>query len=391
MKRCLFSLFVAVSSVSSWAVYAPIPEEDLGQTFTVRLGGSAFYDSNIFGGASGEISSMVYRLAPVFNFNSSVTPQTFVSAGYEFNFDRVVDRPLNKDLTSHFIRGRLAHSFHERSNLDLNVSYSVVENPESLLAGVPLNTDQSYDSSQVDFIYNGTLSQRMGFSFKARNSTFAYDLANLSAQLDRNEFLMGLSGDYALSEASKLLGEFRYLDVGYDQGGSLKDKQSNYFLGGFDYSPSEKLSWSVRAGLEVRDRSGAPNDDVPYAEITGRYAYAERSFVSLGYIRSIEEISNVDIYTDVQVNRFFINVQHALTAQVTGSLLYNVEPSVLLGRAGISPDRDEVTQRIGLAMTYQPARHWTLAGTADWDVTASDDANRDLNRQRIGVDVRYTF
>ncbi len=391
MKRCLISLFLLLSSTPIWAVYAPIPEEELGQAFTIQLGGGVYHDSNIFGGASGEISSMVYRTAPKLSFNSSVTAQTFVSTSYEFNFDHVVDRPLNQSLTSHFLKGRIAHSFHERSELDFNVSYAVVQNPESLLAGVPLNTDQSFDNSQVDFSYSGTLSERLGFTFKGRNSTYAYDLATLSAQLDRNEFLIGLTADYALSEATKMLAEYRYQDVGYKTGGSLKNKNSDYFLAGFDHSPGEKLTITVRAGVEMRSRSGAPDDDAPYAEVTGSYQYAENSFISAGYIRTIEESSNVDLYTDIEVNRFFVNVQHALTAQVFGSMLYNVEPSVLKGRATVVPDRDEVTQRIGFALTYRPARHWTVAGTVDFDITASDDANRDLERERIGIDVRYAF
>ena len=391
MKRCLFPLFLALSSVPTWAVYAPIPEEELGQAFTVGLGGGIYHDSNIFGGATGEISSMVYRMSPSLSFNSSVTPQTFVSASYNFNFDQVEDRPLNKSLTSHFLRGRIAHSIHERSTIDFNASYSAVENPESLLAGVPLNTDQSFNSSQVDFTYTGTLSQRTGFTFKGRNSTFAYDLTNLANQLDRNEFLIGLSADYAYAEATKILGEYRFQDVAYDSGGASKDKNSNYFLVGFDHAPSEKMSFSFRAGMETRSRSGAPDDDAPYAEITGSYEYGKGSFLSAGYIRTIEENSNVDIYTDVEVNRFFVNLQHAITPQVFGSMLYNIEPSVLKGRATVSPDRDEVTQRVGFALTYRPARHWLVAGTIDLDITDSDDNNRDLERERIGVDVRYTF
>ena len=391
MKRCLLPLFIALSSAPVWAVYAPIPDEELGQALTIKLGGGLYHDSNIFGGATGEISSMVYRLSPSIDFNSSLSPQTFFSASYDFTFDRVVDRPLNKDLTSHFIKGRLAHSINPRSEIDINASYSAVENPESLLAGVPVNTDQSFKSSQLDFRYSGTLTQRMGFTFKGRNSAYAYDLATLASQLDHNEFLIGFSADYAYSEATKLLGEYRFQDVSYDTGAASKDKDSNYWLLGVDHSPNEKLSLSVRAGVEMRSRSGAPDDDAPYAEITGNYRYAENSFISAGYIRTIEENSNVDIYTDVEVNRFFINVQHAITPQVFGSMLYNVEPSVLKGRATIAPDRDEVTQRIGFALTYRPARSWTVAGTLDFDITDSDDANRDLKRERIGIDVRYTF
>lgn len=391
MKRCLIPLFFALSLAPGWAVYAPIPEEELGQAFTVKIGGGVYHDSNIFGGATGEISSMVYRLSPSLSYNSSVSPQTFMSASYDFNYDHVVDRPLNKSLSSHFLKGRMAHSINPRSEIDVNVSYSMVQNPESLLAGVPLNTDQSFDSSQVDFSYSGTLSQRMGFTFKGRNSTFGYDLANLSTQLDRNEFLFGVSADYAYAETTKLLGEYRYQNVAYVTGGALKDKDSNYLLAGFDHAPNEKTLISMRAGMEMRSRSGAPDDDAPYAEITGSYRYTENSFVSAGYVRTIEENSNVDLYTDVEVNRFFINVQHAITAQVFGSMLYNIEPSVLKGRATIAPDQDEVTQRVGFALTYRPARHWTVAGTIDLDITESDDANRDLKRDRVGVDVRYTF
>ena len=378
-------------TVRLWAVYAPIPEEELGKSFTVRVGGGAFHDSNIFGGATDETSSMVYRFAPSLNFNSSISAQTFLSASYNLTFDRVVDRPLNEDLISHLMSVRLAHAFSERTTIHVTNSYTIAENPESLLAGIPLNTDQSFDSNQFNLIFDSGINERLGYNFKGRSSTFAFVLPNLASQLDRSETLVGLSLNYSLSETAKVLGEFRYLDVAYDAGGNLKDKTSSYFLGGYDYNPTEKTSVSVRLGLEQRRRSGAPDADYPYAEITGRYAYGKKSFVSAGFIYATEESSSVTLYTDIQVNRFFVSVQHALTAQITGSVFYNAEPSTLNGRAGVSPDRDETTQRGGLALTYQPRRNWLVAATVDFDSTASDDNNRDLDRRRIGIDARYTF
>ena len=151
------------------------------------------------------------------------------------------------------------------------------------------------------------------------------------------------------------------------------------------------FSLSLRGGLEQRNRSGAPDDTAPRAEFTARYEYGERSYLAAGYISAIEEISNVQQYTDIQVHRFFVNLQHALSAQTTGSLFYNVEPSELLGRPGVSPDGDEVTQRLGAALTWQPRRGWMVSGSIDVDVTDSDDPFRDLDRTRIGVDVRYSF
>ena len=390
-KRCITLLVASLVSVRVWAVYAPIPEEELGKSFTVRIGGGAYHDSNIFGGATDETSSMVYRFAPSVNFNASVSAQTFFSASYNPTFDRVVDRPLNEDLISHLMNVRLAHAFSKPTTLDISDTYTIAENPESLLAGIPLNTDQSFDSNQFNAIFDSGINERLGYTFKGRSSTFAFDLPTLASQLDRSETLVGVSINYALSETSKVLGEFRYLDVTYDLGGNLKDKHSYYFLGGYDYNPTEKSAVTVRVGLEQRYRSGAPNDDYPYAEITGRYAYGEKSFVSAGYIYATEEISNVALYTDIQVNRFFVNMQHAMTAQITGSVFYNIEPATLNGRAGVSPDRDETTHRGGLALTYQPRRNWLVAATVDIDSTKSDDNNRDLERQRIGIDARYTF
>lgn len=392
MTKCRLALVLAVIwATRAGAVYAPVPEEDLGQTFTVNLVSGVYHDSNIFGGATDEISSLVYRVAPSLAVNSSVSAQTFLSAGYDFTYDYVQDRPQNTDLLSHNFHVRLAHAFSERSTLDLNEAYAIAQNPESLLAGVPLNTDQSFKSNLFNAIFTGGLTQRLGFTFKGRSTIFNYDLANLAALLNRHEVLLGVSGDYAVSAATKLSGEYRFQDVAYRTGGAAKDKQSHYFLGGLDYAPSEKVSLSVRLGWENRQRSGAADEDAPYAEVIGRYAYGEHSYVSAGYIHAVEENSNVDAYTDTQVDRFFINLQHAFTAQTTGSLFYDLEPSTLNGRAGVSPDRSETIQRTGLAVTYQPRRHWTVSATADFDLTQSDDPNRDQQRNRIGLDVRYAF
>ena len=173
--------------------------------------------------------------------------------------------------------------------------------------------------------------------------------------------------------------------------GQTKDKQSHFFLAGFDYNPTEKYLFSVKAGLEQRNRSGAPDDETPRVEAVVRYDYGEKSFVSGGYMLAIEEISNVVLYTDIEVHRFFVNLQHSLTAKTTGSLFFNVEPSTLLGRPGLSPNRDETTQRMGAALTLQPARGWTVSGTVDVDVTDSADTFRDLDRTRFGIDLRYSF
>lgn len=386
-----FLIILAVLAGPLGAVYAPIPEEDLGKALVVTVGGGIYHDDNIFGAASNEQSSLVYRFAPSIDYNSSVTDQTFLSVSYDLTFDNVEDRPTNTDLISHNLALRVAHSFDPDSILDITNTFLMSENPESLLPGLPLNTDQSFRSNQLDGTFTDKLGEKMGITLKGRSQIFAYDLNSLAAQIDRHELLLGVSADYAVSEATGVLGEYRYQDVSYDSGGGLKDKQSHFLLAGLDHAPSEQISLSMRLGLEQRNRSGAPDDDAPRAELMARYSYGENSFLSGGYMYTIEEVSNVTAYTDVQVHRFFVNLQHAFSPKTIGSLFYNVEPSTLLGRSGVTTDQDETTQRFGLALTTRPRLGWTISGTFDIDVTASGDPFRDLERQRVGINVSRSF
>ena len=390
-KRCIASITLISIAGPLGAVYAPIPEEELGKALVVKLGSGIFHDTNIFGAPQNEQDSMVYRLAPSISYNASLTDQTFLSASYDVNMDYVADRPDNTTLWTHVLSARLAHSFNPDSILDITEKFSIIESPESLLPGLPLNTDQSYNHNQFDASYTNKLGERFGYELKARSQIFAYKVDSLATQLDRDEFLLGISVIHDVSEITKVLGEYRFQDVAYAQAGQFKDKQSNFFLGGIDYAPSETFSLSLRGGLEQRNRSGAPDDTAPRTEFTARYEYGERSYLAAGYISALEEISNVQQYTDIQVHRFFVNLQHALSAQTTGSLFYNVEPSQLLGRPGFSADGDEVTQRLGTALSWQPRRGWLVSGSIDVDVTDSDDPFRDLDRTRVGVDVRYSF
>jgi len=375
----------------AWAVYAPVPEEELGQKLTAKLTAGIFHDSNIFGASTGAIDSMVYRLSPSFALNTSLTDQTFFSASYALTYDYVEDRPSNTDLISHAVSARLAHSFSQRSNIDITETFSIVESPESLLAGIPLNADQSFKSNQFDGRYVTGLTEQLSLTLKGRSVILRYDTPALASALDRNEVLLGAVVDLEVSPITKIAGEYRFQDVSYETAGNLKDKQSNFLLGGFDMTPSQQSTFSLRGGMEFRSRDGAPDTDSPYVEVTGRYAYSEKSYLSGGYILTFEEVSNIARYTDIQVNRLFLNVEHALTAKLTGSMMYTVEPSELKARPGTGPNAEETTQRLGLALTFRPNRQTTIAAQFDVDNTASDDPARDLQRTRIGIDIRYTF
>lgn len=391
MKKLLrLALGCTLAPAAVFAVYAPIPDQDQGKAWAYVIGASAYHDSNIFGSATGEIDSMVYNLSASISYNGSLSDQTFVSAGYELSFDHVADRPGKQNLASHTLTGRIAHAFSSTTNIDINELYQISKNPQSLLAGIPLNTDQSFKRNQFDLRFATAANRKTGIVLKYRNMDFAFDAASLAAQLDRMEQLLGVEADFAFLPETKLVGEYRFQDISYDTAGALKDKQSNFLLVGFEHKPGEQLLVTGRAGFEDRQRDGAPDSTAPFIEFTARYTYGEDSFFAAGYSHLLEEASDVARFTDTKLNRIFANVQHRLSGLVTASTSLTYEPSQLQGRTGVS-DVDEDAVRLGLALVWLPTKNWTITTTFDLDRISSDDSNRDQDRTRFGVSARLSL
>lgn len=391
MKNFSFPFLCWLFPVAAWAVYAPIPEQEQGKALTYHVGASVYYDDNIFGAPTAKVDSFVYKVSGGLSYNGSLSDQTFLSLGYDVNNDYVEDRPGNQNLTSHTFDGRIAHAFSSVTNVDFSASYNIAKNPASLLSGLPLNADQSFKRAQADARYITALNQKTGLTVKYRLMDVQYDNPTLATDLDRLENLAGTEISYAFLPETKIIGEYRYQDISYRTAGASKDKTSHYFMAGADYSPGKQLLISSRLGLEDRSRRGGDDASSPYAEVTARYNYGEGSYISTGYTYAIEEASDVGNYTDTNVNRLFVNVQHRLSGTITGSASFTYEPSVLQGRSGVHADIDETSTRLGLGLSWLPTKNWTVSATYDYDNVASDDANRDQSRNRVGVSGRFSF
>ena len=389
LKR--FALAVALLAPTlAFAIYAPIPELEQGKALTYRLGASGYQDSNIFGAATNEIESFVWNVNGKIAFNGSIDDQTFASASYFISNDYVVDRPGDQNLTNQTFAGRIAHSFSPATNIDVSGTYDIAENPESLQAGIPLNTDQSYNRAQVDARFTTGFGQKGSVVAKYRFIDYAYETESLAQELDHDENLLGLEVGYAMLPETKIVGEYRYQTINYGTAGALKDKTSNFLMAGFDYNPSKEIMVTARGGVEDRERDSQPDVTAPYVELSTRYTYAQNSFLAAGYSYTLEEPSDTLRYNDSEVNRFFVNVQHRLSGPFTFSGTITYEPAQLQGRSA-QPDIDEETLRFGVGVTWQPTKNWTVSGTYDLDDIQSDDPGREQNRDRIGVSASFTF
>jgi predicted porin len=401
-------------ALSARAVYAPIPEQEQGKDLTVVIRAGVSHDTNLFGAppagsiptVAGQASpdpveSAIFTLAPRISYNASVTDQTFMSASYGLTLDYFLDRPGDKFLDSHDVAVRLAHAFSKSTNIDITNSLTISKNPESLLPGVAtlpgvtpdpttLNPDQSNTRNQLDGRFVTPLNAKIGVTIKGRAVYYDYRNASLGRNLDRIENLYGIAGDYAILPELKAVAEYRHQDVFYRKEGEVKNKRSDYAMGGVDYDIAKKLMLSSRVGVERRVRAAEDDATVPYAELSGKYDYAEASFVIAGYAHTLEETSDTRRFTDMRVNRFFVNVQHSLTALIVASGSFTYEPSVLQGRAGVA-DIDEDTVRFGAALSYLPSKNWMISASYDYDQVFSGDAPRDMERHRVGLNATYTF
>lgn len=375
------------------AVYAPIPDQQQGKDWSVSLNASVSHDSNIFGAQSNAISSTVYSAAPKITYNGSLTDQTFVSGTYALTVDHFTERPGQKTLDSHDLTARLAHAFSSATNIDVADQYLISKNPESLLSGVTLNTDQSFKRNALNARFDTALTQKTGLSLKFRSMDFSYDDASLAANVDRTENLGGLSGSYALVPEMKLIGEYRRESISYKTSGATKDKLTDFAIGGFDYNVAKKLTSTFRAGYTWRHRESERSAASPYVEVSAKYDYAPQSYITTGYTYSFEEISNVGTYTDTKVNRLFLNIQHALGASLVASGSFSYEPSLLQRRRSVPGDTNvnELVTRFGLAITWLKDKNWSVSATYDNDNVNSDDLSRGQQRVRSGLQVGYTF
>lgn len=372
------------------AVYAPIPEQEQGKDFTVLARIGISHDNNIFGAPTSEISSTIYTFAPEMKYNASVTDQTFLSASYKLTLDQFTNRPGDDTIDSHDFMLRIAHAFSKESNIDVSETHTISRNPESLLAGVPLNTDQSFKRNQLDGRFVTSLDAKTSGTIKARTVLYRYENPTLANGIDRTENLIGVEGGYAYLPETKLVGEYRRQNIDYRTSGATKDKKSDFLIVGMDYRAATKTTITARAGYEWRDRKGEASSDAPYIELSLKHDYAEKSYLSAGYVYTFEEVSNIALYNDTKVNRLFVNFQHAITGLVVASGSFNFEPSTLQGRTAVA-DLDETTIRFGVALSYLLNQHWTVAATFDHDKVDSDSAARNLSRNRFGVSVAASF
>ncbi len=387
------SLFLSIIALPAtlFGVYAPIPEQEQGKAVVLSLESGFFYDSNILGTPDGEIDSTVFSVTPQIKYNASIEEQSFIEASYRLQALLYSDRPSEDTLFNHNFNAQLSHTFSPGMVMDVSDTLMLIDNPESFLVGL-LQTDQSGINNQFDFRLLSELSQRASLTVKYRNFNFAYDNADVSTVLDRNDNQFGVQVGYKWVPETSFVFEYRFQDRSYDTDGALKDSDSNFFLTGVDWAPSPTVQISGRIGLDDRNQNAGNSGTNFYGQLTGIYQYSDKptSFLAFSVTYETVETSAPVTFSGEETFSLLFNVQHALTAKIflAGSIYY--DDADLIRQTALANVTDN-TLRLGLSAIYQPTKNWSVIFSYDLDDTDSDDFVRTENRSRVGISARYSF
>ena len=386
-------------SLPALATYAPIPAVEQGRVFTLYLGAGCYYDTNIFGAANAAIGSLVFQLQPNAVLNFSLADQTLLSASYQASLDYFDSRPGDEFLLSHTITARLAHTFSPRLDAEINDTFQVIKNPESLLPGIAdaiANPDQSLNHNQLEAKAAFTATPRDTIKAVARAGNFFYQNPWLRHDLNLGQYTAALQAIHSVRENLQAIAEYRYGAIRYANDGDLKNKDTHALFAGADYAPTKLTAITARLGIEQLLRKNAPDATLPYIELAVKHDFFNNSFISAGYTFAVQETSGVLTYTDMYAHHFFLNAQHGLTRQLLLTALADWQPSRLNAReppapGAKEPDINETNLKLGIALTFLMGKRWSFSFTCDYDNISSDNPQRNLNRARTGIRGRWIF
>lgn len=392
MKLLTGSLAYLTAATTLLAVYAPIPSQEQGEALSGSIASGVYYDSNIFGSQDGRISSVVGQIAPHVDYNHSLSDQTFFSANYDLQVLIFENRPGSDDvLANNFLNARIDHTFSPTLFASISDNFSYTMNPESaVIAGQPLQTDQSYFYNQVEAEALWNITEKWSLEGVFRNQFWFYDDNQLADELDRVQWATGAEVGYLFLPELTIVGEYRFEYDDYTDNSPPKSSFSNYFLAGADYNMTERFLVQARVGAEYRIRESNPDRTSPYGELTLLYLLTERSYVSGGLVYGIFETSDTSSFLDQENLDLNLNFEYFVFPKIalSGSLTYQY--AQMNGR-GFTPDANEYTYRAGVGVSYLITDNWAAWIDYDYDLVDSQVPGRNQVRNRVGGYVRYTF
>lgn len=291
-----------------------------------------------------------------------------------------------------FYNARAAFNFEHQFSERLKIS-----NNFYLTYGVDPSTAFGYGASTTlwngQYLY-GFNNFNVSYAWTPRlSTTTSYTIDGIGYQddlvadpEDRYTHLFAHQFSYAISKRTSLTAEYRYRMATYAKQAN-KNYTSHFALVGVDHAWSERMSGSVRGGVELYD-SDRVSTAAPYAEAALNYAVAKQTmvrwFAALGFngAELAAFNSRYGLNTGLQVNHYF-------TKRLSG----NAGASYALSQFdnGGGADVTEHSALISAGIGYQLLENLNLNANYSFSTLQSTTALREFDRHRVSLGATASF
>jgi hypothetical protein len=344
------------------------------------------YDDNVFTQHTDPIGSVYDELGlnAIVNVGNDRTQLTGTgTAGFLVYWQRPgskVDPNVNFDLSFN-------HQFSERTVVTLDSTLTYQAQPDVSSGVGVLNQVGNYVYSQnrlsIGFQWSRRVATFTNYSLNAIN----YESPALGQSNDRIEQLISEEIRYLLRPTivALLQYQFGYEDYLHE---SLKNSQTHSFLLGADFTPGLRLTFSFRAGAELRyANSGSQGGELlPYAESTLAYKLRPRSTIEWYNRYGLEE-SDVGVQGYRKTYRTGLNLTNQIGGQTTLSAAIYYSYNQYVGSSNFTENIVDADLSASYALTRKLSLNCGYIFTRD----SSGLSTRTYTCNRVNAGISYSF
>lgn len=411
-----------------------------------------FYDDNYSTVADHPTSTNSVSKRGSFGFQVSpsgsvalATDQTDVAARYTFGAYWYADRDrrgLDPFDYTHQFDGYLSHTFSQRYNVYVTDSFVMAQEAQLIdpFNSLPYRTQGNNLRNTGSITFNAQLTQLLTLVLGYSNTYYDYKqdqedvtgpnnpfgVGSYSALLDRVEHLILVNLQWQLSPQTVGVLGYQFGLIGYTADefmsgqtvfttvitpsgpvlvpvlvNPLKSDFRNSYIhsgsAGIDHTFNPDFTVSLRAGAQYADSYNDPsgyNNFGPYGNLNLRYRYGAGSYIDATFQ---QQFSQTDVLAyNASVSSVYASINHALTPQLTGSVIGQFQYSQYNSQAvpGL-PDYNGQSYNyylVGLNLAYHFNRHVSADVGYNFDMLDSSSAARynfTRNRVYVGVTAAY--
>lgn len=281
----------------------------------------------------------------------------------------------------------IAHEISERLRISNNMYGTYEVEPNSAIGATTTLWNGQYFYGYENFNISYAWSRRVTTTTSYTIDTIQYQDEFISASEDRLSHLIAQQFSYSLKPQTQLIAEYRYRLVDFNNRSDV-DYQSHYILAGIDHAWSQRLSTSVRGGVELF-QSDRVSDTAPYGEFALNYAVDQKTsirwFSALGFDGS--EIQNFNSRYSFRTG---INATHQLDRRLgfMGGLSYAYSE---FDGGETTPNVTENTVFVSAGLNYLLWQNMSLNAQYSYSILASDAPERDFDRNRVTLGMSASF